>query len=613
MIDRLAVAALLLQAPAPVLSAGPKAGIEGPAQERAQVAAWDTVQPSAASPTPESLAARSGWSPVPRDQTLAAFRGDAVATNGRLTAVLRRQDAALEIFSGTASRARLVLRAGGKPAARLASAALVENSRGAACLEASFATASGATAAAKFRLKRGDLFVEVEPGPGADEVRVEAPGRYAVLPDFFADDFVVDAARIPAPSAEIPSENFLIHLAGRGDALVMAVFENREQDARVTLSGEGAARVLSGSEIRFGKGRKKVWVAVLEAPRIWHAAEVRAEDAGRVVPLDWKMPFPAQWRVDFTRSDDLAHSWEMLLQEKEGGEYLKPSVAGNKVDRIPPDRKRWMGSLMYTVSYPCWSDPQGRGFVQPLKYAWMTHRGPVLVYPANRVPSTPVEAFTVVDVVRATLGQGPCEYILDLESQKAERKGRATCSVRDELKAIYEKGQQKARRRDVERFLQDGIDFVKHIRGRIEQYLAFAREMRALLAERKKAGPELASALAPLEKPLAEVDELLEKRREKIKTPEHVVAMTEEFRKTLLDYEGSDAADRVKKYTDELTDIGDNQDGMVARLRWAIKTLRERAGMLMTQDPRLAPLAQEIRERSRAVLKNPAIHEEARQ
>ena len=67
-----------------------------------------------------------------------------------------------------------------------------------------------------------------------------------------------------------------------------------------------------------------------------------------------------------------------------------------------------------------------------------------MIYPVNRVNETPLEAFTVVDLVRNTLGVGPCEYILDLEGNRLEYKGRATCSSRDTLTAIYKEGQQKA-------------------------------------------------------------------------------------------------------------------------------------------------------------------------
>ena len=58
--------------------------------------------------------------------------------------------------------------------------------------------------------------------------------------------------------------------------------------------------------------------------------------------------------------------------------------------------------------------------------------------------------------------------------------------------------------------------------------------------------------------------------------------------------------------------IGDNQDELSAECRWALKTLRQRAGILLALDPRVAPIAAEIRVRTQEALRNPAGHEGAR-
>ena len=72
--------------------------------------------------------------------------------------------------------------------------------------------------------------VQVEPGPGADWLRVECPGRFVVLPDFFADDLIIDARTgTPPDSIELPSENFVLHLAAR-ETPGPACVENRKQD-----------------------------------------------------------------------------------------------------------------------------------------------------------------------------------------------------------------------------------------------------------------------------------------------------------------------------------------------------------------------------------------------
>jgi hypothetical protein len=235
--------------------------------------------------------------------------------------------------------------------------------------------------------------------------------------------------------AELPSENFLLHFAGKGDAIAMCVFENRDQDVKCTLAGTGDARRFTGSEIDFGKD-KKVWVALLEAPQIWHVGEVKAGDSKKESKLDWTMPWLAQWRVDFTRADDLTDSWDLLLQKEEGGNYIKPSWMGAGAETIGTARKRWT-TVLNSFKYPCWSDARRSAYLQPLETEALTMRGPVVIYPANRVPETPPEAFTVLDIARNALGAGPCEYILDLDNQRSSNKGADPCRPqRRELRSI---------------------------------------------------------------------------------------------------------------------------------------------------------------------------------
>lgn len=576
---------------------------------------WDTEQASAEPLGPTALAAKTGWTSVPKDAPAVSFKGDAVFSNGRLLAVLRKKSAALELYAlgptGAVLRSRLVLMApGGDTAALLDKVALVENAKGGACLEASFQTAGGVALAARFRLKKGEPLLETEPLSGAEALRVEVPCRFLVLPDFFADDVVIDAARIPAARAELPSENFLVHLSGQGDSIAVCVFENREQEVRVTLAGEGAQRTVTGSEIRFGKGRK-IWTALLESPQLWHTLDIRAEDGDKILPLGWKLPFPACWRADFTRTDDLTDTWEMLLQEKQGAEYQKPVPFGGGSGSVPLTRKRWTTVLGSTL-YPCWSDPEANAFLQPLKQEALTFRGPVVLYPLNRVQATPLNVYTVVDIMRSSLGVGPCEYILDLEGQKSQYKGRATCSTRDTLEPIYAKGQQRQKREEIEKVLADVIDFVTHIRGRIEGYVAFGHAMREYLAEQSKAHPELKAPLAELDQLAERIDARVDARREKIKTVDHAKQMVEEFRRSTLAYEGADALEKCKAFTRPMVELGGNQDELAGECRWVVKSLRQKAGLLLASEPRLAGIAAEIRTRTQAALNNPAGHEGAR-
>jgi len=573
---------------------------------RAGLELWDTGKPSA-DPLPiAALEAKAGWTKVSAET--GPIKGDAVLSNGKIIVVVRRAGSA-DLYSTTAARARVFLQtADGKTLAKFDKIAVTENSKGALALEV-----AGPSAAATLKLKKGDPALETSPGAGAGRLRVETPSRFAVFPDFFADDIVVDAVKIPATSIEAPSENFLLNLGGKNDSIVMSVFENRDQDVRLTLGGDGANRAFTASEIQFGKSGK-VWVSLLEGHGLWHTAALERAQRGRVVPLGWKMPFPAYWRVDFTNSFELFDSWDMLLQEKDGGEYLRPTWFGEPLQKVRVSRQMFDAAIG-GMTYPAFADAQGNGFVQGFNEKGrmeITHVGPLVVYPINRLPSTPPDVFTVVDIVRNTMGVGPCEHIFDVEGQKQSLKGRATCSVRDELNGMYQAKEQKARQGDAEQFLKQGEVFVAHIRSRINGYADYGHQMLEFLAAKKKEQPALAPALAPLEKLLGEIDASIASKLDHIKTPADHAKLFAEFRKNWLGNDGADALEGCRKWTDALVDVGGTQDELVAHCRWVVKNVRQKAGLLMVQDPKVAPVAAEVRARAQEVLRAPSVHESAR-
>jgi hypothetical protein len=560
------------------------------------------------------LTNRRGWSRISAPDTPAAFKGDAVISNGRITALVRHHSPALEVYAEGPERPIAVLRLmlmtrSAEPASRIETVGLAENTKGAACLEVSCKTEHGASVAAKLRIKRGGVFVETVPGAGAGRLRTECPGRFVILPDFFADDILIDASRIPLSTMEAPSDNFVLHLTGSGDSIGMCVFENRQQDVKLALSGQGDQRKITGSEIEF-EG-KSIWVAVLSAPHIWHSLDLKIDDAGSIIPLRWTMPFPAQWRVDFTRKDSLTDSWEMLLQEKKNGKYTKPSWLGGKEETLRPNRWRW-NTFLDEFSYPCWSDHERRGYVQPLIKDAFQFQGPAVVYPINRVKQTPLDAYTVVDVMRNTLGVGPCERILDVEGQKTVYQGRPTCGVQGLLEEIYQAKQQKQKRALVEKHLNDGLAFVKHIRGRITRYIEFGEKMRKYLGAQRTAHPELRGRIDELDKILERIDTYIAPQTNKIQKPEFVVELNADFRKNIMDSDGPDALECCQKYGKILTDIGGSQDELVGECRFIVRTLRQRAGIMVGVDPRLAPIAREIRTRTQEALRKPSDYEWSR-
>jgi len=575
-----------------------------------QVSLFDTGATSSAPLSPDSLSKRTGWTRLPEDQIDHQFRGDAVLINDRIALVLRKAASGAEVYStgaaGPALRAVLAATSGDADL-RLARVDVVENTPDAVVVDAAFKAAGGESAVIRFGLEMGQAFVETEARQGASGLRIKAPSRFVVLPDFFADDIVVDAAEIPVPQAELPSENFLLSMLPGGEAIVMSVSNSRETDARITLSGQGSERLIDGCDLRYGD-EGKIWVALMTGRDVWHLREVTRDDAGKVIPLDWKAPYAAQWRVDWHRADNLTGSWEMIARKRDG-QFEKHGWFGGSTT-IPEDRKRWT-TVLGRFLYPCWVDVDGRGHLQPFARR-ISFQGPALIYPINRTPHTPLTAFTVVDVVRATLGVGPCEYILDVEGQGTAMKGRATCATRDTLNPIYAAGRQRYEKDTIEKALTEVLIFVKHIRSRIDAYREFGHELVDYLDQQKRAHPELSEFIAEMETLTRAIDERFDARKEKIRTPQYVADLTEKFRTTLIDYQGPDALAKCKAITGAIVEVGGNQDELVGECRMAVKVLRQRAGLAMAVDPRTAEIATEIRRRTQQILRNAASYEAPR-
>jgi hypothetical protein len=586
------------------------------AEEALAVQMFDTGTAASEPLSSEQMLSRPGWTLLPEDKTDYKPKGDLVLSNGRLAVAFRQRGHGAELYAvngrAAVQRAELVA-LGSAPANTLSAVKLTENSSGSASVDATFKTATGESVTIGYELKLGQVFVQTQPRAGAVGMQVVASCRFAVMPDFFADDMVVDATALPVQETELPSENFLLHMVGNGEAIVMAVWHPAKDDVRISLSGQGPSRTISRSEIHYAS-EGKISVAVLSGPGLWHMREIGPGDGNQILHLDWKAPYVAHWRVDWQRDDKLTDSWEMLTQKADGeyvkhGWYGQPESFGN-VDWLKDGRQRWT-TVLGMFQYPCWLNKEGEGYLQPLKKG-VRFQGPALIYPINRLAETPLQEFTIVDIMRATLGLGPCEYVLDVEGQKKTFQGRPTCASRTILDDIYSRKQQKARHDQVEKTLDEVIAFVRHIRGRIEDYAAFGREMTAYLEQQKQAQPELAERLVSMQELTRKIEKYVARRKDGIRTPEYATGLVDNFRATLVDYEGDDALAKCKRITAALVDVGGNQDELVGECRMVVKMLRQRAALDMASDPRMATVAREIRRRTQQMLRNPTSYEAPR-
>jgi hypothetical protein len=421
---------------------------------------------------------------------------------------------------------------------------------------------------------------------------------------------VLDANRIPGRQSRIPSENMFVQRLD-GDVLAVSLWDGPPHDIAVTLAGTGDARRIDGLEIDWAR-RGKAYLAILDFAGACYAGMFerlpdRSEPiAGFKLPkpvkrLDWQMPFPAQWRVDFatdkadgsqaaSREMSAPYPYPVKGGRCEGFRFIKPSYVWD-----------WGGGTQSEMSgtpdkYPAWVDLEGRGFVAPAAGSYA-----VLVYPFDRGRGTPLGSLTLTDLVRQTLGVGPCRYILDADRRMAQTPGIFTCGGTDMLKKMQD-GISK-RRPEAEKLLDGMVIFMNAYRRRIEQYSAFKRQLVAYLDSQPADRPDK-QAFA------GKIRSLLEAIPAEVKPdyPKIVEQLAAEYRATL---DSDDPAARKKRAElhPRFPAAGGAQDNVLAKCHQAAKLVRYQAGLALAADPGLTAMAVEVRRQASAVLENPMYHE----
>lgn len=414
---------------------------------------YDTVAPVPASlPANDSSAPRK-WKALAEGDLTHAFAGDAAFMNGQLAIVLNSARGQADLYSR--SKEGWCLRACLRPAdgnglpaaAALTDIRIAENSSAATAVEAGFKSADGNLAFFRFRLAAGAFFLEVRGGKGASALAVIDDSSYVVVPDHFGDDLVFDCsdAQFSASSAvALPTDNVLLHLVDKGQAVIACVWGASTQRAwlRAQPCANGPASSVCTIDM---KDSNSLWLAVCEDKDIWHAHSIPAADPNGVSPLEWKPPMAAQWRASLAGSDSSARSWTFAEANDPGGN----------------DR-------------PCRFDV-GRTWVC-LPASPALAKATIVIYPIDRRKATPLDVFLLTDLMRETLGVGPCQYVLD-----AEGLGSAQAATVESVTAWIEKQlERKPARRQAEDIADRLAAMVRHVEAqqdRIEEYRRFARRV----------------------------------------------------------------------------------------------------------------------------------------
>jgi len=528
---------------------------------------FDTARPSPRPLSRHALSAKQGWSLVPEDNTDHEFRGDAVVLNDKLAVVLRKRGPGAEVYSLTpgGARFRAVVMSADRTAVSvtgISSLEIMENNPGAVELEVTFQTDGGTgRCSASYRLTTGQAILEMTGGDAADRFFVWCKPRYVVVPNYFADDMVFSPAACDLPRFGLPTESFVLNLIEGGDSILMCVWRSASQDAYAVATDEGPERRIRGCE--FGGGEDEtLWVALLEQPDIWHEQVLTAK---RACLTDWRPRFDATWRLDIVSSDGpFTGSFDLSKAQIEKTVLSKPS----RLDRT--------------------AEGEGPVLKPPVEVTPTLN----IVYPLDRNAATPLTTFCPVDVLRNTLGVGPCQYVLETEGLASDTNPTPD-HVMDWVEKQFEKAKDVKSADQIKEHLNEMTDHVGHVQARIDEYPTLVRELRTLCRPEEKS-ENIRATMETFTGILDDMQRAIATRPGDVEPPARAAELAEQ----IVDLIGKDdAQERCERLASEVRRIGASQDRALSKCRMSIRWLKQQARMSVLRHPESAELAAEVEAR----------------
>jgi hypothetical protein len=520
---------------------------------------FDTGAASARPLVPRAIEAKTGWTLVPEDDLSHRFSGDVVLLNDKLAIVLRPDGTGAEVYSqaDAAMKQRVVitsLDAAGNPTSGPSAILTVENGPGAVMVEATAETTDGKRCSVTYRLTAGERTLEVRGGQRAGRMMVRGKMRYVIVPDFFGDDMVFGPDAFDGSRLGLPTENFLLGLlgcdpeqTGGGNAMVMCVWKSGKQGAEAILSDRRPQRAVAGCEIECAKD-ESLWVALLEGTDIWQRRAIPDEDANEEMALDWQPPFAAKWRADWAQADGVARSWDF------GGQQL------------PAAAKKALNSE--------------------------ESAGELVVYPIDRSRATPLTALTPIDVVRNTLGVGPCQYILQTEGLTSETNPTPD-HVMNWIEKRFKGRKEKQSAEQIKEKLKRMTGHVRHVQARINEYSRFARQVRALIAVEGQ-NEDLSEAVETFGRTLDHLEQTIAQGRGTAEPAVRTALLSKEII-GLIGNENS--LDECRQIGASIRRIGAVQDRTLSKCRMAARWLKQQARMRAAAGSPGAELARDVQDK----------------
>jgi hypothetical protein len=539
------------------------------------VAVWDAMKGSPAMP---DWSAKGDWSPV--NSPSYSFAGAPIFQARHLAGTVRNTDGGLVIcaIQGQALKVRTVLVP--SPAFTVSKCTLLHAGDRTGIHVAS---QDGEHSYTAWLTPKGLVSIEASHVPG-----FQAQGcalRYGLLPSLVGSDICYDPQKLlDTKQIDLPSTQWFVGLVDGSDSMLVAAWDTDSQAVSLGLAGEGENRRIDSLSLATDKAGFSI--SFVEHPALWHKEPLKEDWLDDYVPVAWERPFPARWMGEFfVTTGGRPYFGEPCMQ------YSFP-IANAKT-------RMWGVWFEDWNHYPFYFD--GARTIFHFEKGFVA-KGDALVY---FLEPAAADLYSPCEILEQALGREKAAALLDLDANGLRKLtystpaefmyDRPVCATTTHLSGLRQ-GEKGTVGINLATHL---YEFIREIRGRIDQYVSFFDRMQSYLDGQDRAHPELHAYISELQDMASQPKS---KFAEIYGTPLSAVeAKTDAMKKLLLAGQG----DGFDCGNLDVRDTAGEQDDLCRRCNRLVLRLSQTAALKCGDSPQKALIAQHIWEQSRMILRQP--------
>jgi len=430
--------------------------------------------------------------------------------------------------------------------------------------------------------------ITVDPKNVASFSLKECQMRYGILPSFVGSDLCYNPSKLNNfKHVLIPSSQWFVGLVDGFDCMLVATWPSDQQQAALDLE----KNLIQSLSIRTDKAGFSV--SILEHSNLWHQQALQEDWLAEYTPLAWERPFQARWMGEFFASPGGNASFQ-----KPYNDYSFP-IANAKT-------RMWGVWFEDWNHYPFFFD--GNRLIAHFEKTFIP-KGDALFY---FLEPAAADLYSPCEIVEQTLGAEKAAALFDMDANRLRRLkystpanfylDRPVCATTRYLSQIP------GADRPVlgVQYATHLYEFIREIRGRVDQYNGFFGNARAFLKTQADGKPELKNYIADLDSLAAQAQEKIEEI-DKTQLPT-VAKKIEEMKKRIMNNrnDGFNCADL------DVRDTAGDQDDACRRCNRIVLRMLQTAAAQCGDSAEKAAIVNYLWSESRKVLREPTRWESRR-